>query len=95
MDIDTRELRRIFDRVITHIEESNGSTVKLDYDFFFSVPFPEIYAVDTVQHPMLTIGQLTESWANLRRTDEPGETIAFDAVWLGDLLKAIGHAQSE
>ncbi len=80
MDRETRALRRIFDRVITNIEESNGSSVTLEYDFFFSVPFPEIYAVDNTQQPMLTIGQLTESWANPHRADDPVETTALDAV---------------
>lgn len=56
-------------------------------DYFYSVPFPEIYDV-LGDAPKLTIGQLTESWENLLRTDA---SVQWELVWLGDVLKAIGH----
>jgi hypothetical protein len=87
-----RDLRKVFDRVMIRIEETNGETVTLHEDYFYSVPFPEIYdIVDPTHPPELTIGQLTESWEFLQRTKTADETVAFEAVWIGDLLKAIGH----
>jgi len=88
LEIPLGQLREVFDRVLTHIEEQNGLTVSLTEDYFFSVPFPEIYDVGPEQ-PQLTIGQLTETWGNLQR--ELDDTLTWEAVWLGDLLKAIGH----
>jgi len=59
---------------------------------FWSIPPDALYDVYQ-EPPELTIGQLTESWDNLRRLgeDEPG--FGLDLVWLSDVLRAIGHAQ--
>lgn len=62
----------------------------LHEDFFYSLPFPEICDV-TSDAPSLTIGQLTESWTNLQRTQHIDSTVTSELVWLGDLLKALGH----
>ncbi|WP_232499316.1 hypothetical protein [Agromyces humatus] len=90
LQIDTRELREVFERLITHLEQTRGETVTLPEDYFYSLPFPEIYDVLN-EPPSPTIGQLTESWTNLHRTDDIDSTITFELVWLGDLLKALGH----
>jgi hypothetical protein len=41
----------------------------------------------------LTIGQLSESWDNLKRERQSNDesTIGYAAVWLADVLKAIGY----
>ncbi|GAA2027278.1 hypothetical protein GCM10009819_08340 [Agromyces tropicus] len=59
----------------------------LPEDYFYSVPFPGLYDVLS-EAPELTIGQLTESWENLHRTDQG---VRWELVLLGDVLKAIGH----
>ena len=51
------------------------------------MPFPEIYDV-LGDAPKLTIGQLTESWEDRLRTDA---SVQWELVWLGDVLKPIGH----
>lgn len=91
LKIDTGELREVFDRLISHLEQTRGESVTLHEDYFYSLPFPEIYDV-TSDPPPPTIGQLTESWMNLRRTQDIDSTIMFELVWLGDLLKALGHS---
>jgi hypothetical protein len=90
LTIDTGELREVFERLITYLQQTRGESVTLHEDYFYSLPFPEIY---DVLHgpPSPTIGQLTESWANLQRTQDVDSTITFELVWLGDLLKALGH----
>lgn len=90
LKIDTRELREVFERLITHLEQTRGESVTLHEDYFYSLPSPEIYDV-TNDSPSPTIGQLTESWANLHRTPDIDSTVTFELVWLGDLLKALGH----
>lgn len=88
--IDTRELREVFERLITHLEQTKGASVTLHEDYFYSLPYPEIYDVMN-DPPAPTIGQLTESWSNLHRSADVDTTITFELVWLGDLLKALGH----
>jgi len=90
LTIDTRELREVFERLITHLEQTKGASVTLHEDYFYSLPYPEIYDVMN-DPPAPTIGQLTESWSNLHRSADVDTTITFELVWLGDLLKALGH----
>ncbi|WP_246200904.1 hypothetical protein [Agromyces allii] len=89
LTIDTGDLREVFDRLITHLEQTRGATVTLQEDYFYSMPYPEIYDV-MKPPPSPTIGQLTESWANLHGK-ALDSTVTFELVWLGDLLKALGH----
>lgn len=90
LTIDTGELREVFERLITHLEQTRGGSVTLHEDYFYSLPFREIYDVMNGPPPP-TIGQLSESWANLERTQDVDSTVTFELVWLGDLLKALGH----
>ncbi|GAA1941028.1 hypothetical protein [Agromyces allii] len=90
LTIDAGELREVFERLITHLEQTRGASVTLHEDYFYSMPYPEIYDV-TTPPPSPTIGQLTESWANLQGTKDIDATVTFELVWLGDLLKALGH----
>lgn len=89
--IDTGELREVFERLVTYLEQTRGASVTLREDYFYSMPYPEIYDV-MKPPPTPTIGQLTESWANLHRAEDVDSTVTFELVWLGDLLKAIGHS---
>src|SRR5688572_16223825 len=90
LTINTGELREVFERLITHLEHTRGGSVTLREDYFYSLPFPEIYDV-TKGPPSPTIGQLTESWTNLQRTQDIDSTVTFELTWLGDLLKVLGH----
>lgn len=91
MRIDLSELRSAFDTVVRHIESSEGTQVQLPVDYFWSVPSPDLYDVE--RNPPLTIGQVSESWENLRRErdGDNSATIGFAAVWLSEVLRAIGH----
>lgn len=88
LTIETGELRDVFERLISHLEQTNGRSLSLHEDYYYSMPFPEIYDV-TSGPPEPTIGQLSESWANLQRSQT--ETISIELVWLADVLKALGH----
>lgn len=92
LTIDTSELRDVFERLVTHLEQTKGTFVTLHEDYFYSMPYPEIYDV-MKPPPAPTIGQLTESWANLQRAEDGDSTVTFELVWLGDLLKALGHSE--
>lgn len=91
LEIDLSELRQAIDHVLDHLKEENGGTVAIRADYFWSVPASDIYDINSP--PELTIGQLSESWDNLReeRSEVSEHTISFASVWLGDIMKAIGH----
>lgn len=88
--IDVSELRQIFDRLMTHVESTQGEQVTLHEDYFYSLPAPALYNV-LENAPEATIGLLTESLDNLRRGSETDDTITYELVWLGDVLRAVGH----
>jgi hypothetical protein len=60
-------------------------------EYFWSIPPAELY--DNYDPPReLTVGQLTESLANLRSVAaDPDNAISYALVWLGDILRATGH----
>lgn len=88
LTIETRELRDVFERLITHLEQTKGGSVTVPVDYFYSMPFPEIYEMYSGP-PVPTIGQLSESWSNLQRSHD--DTISFELVWLAEVLAALGH----
>ena len=87
MRIEVAAIRETVTRLLDDLEATHGEAVTLPEDFFYSVPFPELYDV-LGDAPQLTVGQLTESWENLQRDDA---SVQWELVWLGDVLKAIGH----
>jgi len=91
LEIDIAELEAAFRAVVKHLSEFNGTSVKVREDYFWSVPPNQIFDVPT--QPELTIGQLSESWDNLKRERQSNDesTIGYAAVWLADVLKAIGY----
>ena len=85
------ELREIFNRLMDHLETTGIDRVKLDCDFFWSIPQDELYNV--YEDPKsLSIGQVSESldFLNQIRLGQ-SEPIGFALVWLADVLRAIGH----
>jgi hypothetical protein len=86
------ELRRSLDIVLNHIEAAtNDPAIELDKDYFWSIPPNELY--DVYNSPAdLTIGQLSESWQNIRDLlADPDRVIGYHLVWLADVLRAIGY----
>ncbi|MGI8310684.1 hypothetical protein [Saccharopolyspora hattusasensis] len=86
-------LRQVFNAALDSLQDRVGDTVELDKDFFWSIPQEAKY--DNYTPPeadQLTLGQLSETWNNLVRLAEPGETVpTYALVWIGDVLKALGY----
>jgi hypothetical protein len=90
--IEISTLRRAFELLLQHVETVHGPQVTLDADYFWSIPREHIYDVLTTPSD-LTVGQLSESLANLEAMlDDPEGAISYGLVWLADVTKAIGHA---
>jgi hypothetical protein len=87
--VDLAELRAAVSILLDHLSDIEGTEVALEHDLFWSVATPAIF--DVYERPEdLSIGQLSESWENLRRMAENDRPLAYGLVWLGDLLRAIG-----
>lgn len=95
LQINTAELRRAFEVVLSHIESKTGPSILLDVDHFWSVSGNDLF--DVYRSPELTIGQIVESWDNLarERSGDSESALAYDFVWLAEVLKAIGHTTGE
>jgi len=90
--VSVAELRQVCSQLLDHLASVDGPDVHLDKDFFWAIPKEELYNVYATPE-RLTVGQLSESWANLTAilADE-SPTNAFALVWLADVLRAIGQA---
>jgi hypothetical protein len=90
------ELRGLLDAMLSHIEEMNGPIVQIPHDYFWALHAPAIYdfedspngQADRFKQPQLTIGSLKDSWEFLH--SDAGH-VAYEAVWLGQILTAIGN----
>jgi hypothetical protein len=75
-----------------HLQDVEGQVVRLDKDFFWAIS-PE-QANDVYNTPRdFTVGQLSECLGNLEAiVSDPTRATSFALVWLGELVKAIGHS---
>ena len=85
-------LRATAQSLLDHLEEVQGDTVSLTHDFFWAIPQEQLY--DPYVSPSdLTLGQLTESIANLQRiADDTDLEVSYALVWLADVLRAVGQS---
>lgn len=93
LTISTAELRAAMNAIVDHIEGSSGETVELSEDYFWWVHSGTGFDPDFAPAP--TIGQNSEVWSNLER-ERKGDrehTITYSAVWLGQILAAIGSSR--
>ncbi len=88
--ISVDRLRAACEVVLGHLAETEGETVELLRDYFWSIDDDSLY--DVYKEPaQLGIGQVSESWGHLEdlldgRTDIPTRHL----VWLSDVLRALG-----
>ncbi|MEV3961586.1 hypothetical protein AB0M34_11905 [Nocardia sp. NPDC050193] len=92
LHVSLTELRRSIDLLMNHVAAgTDGDTLHLDQDYFWSIGEDELYEVYNTPSD-LTLGQLSWSWEHL--TDllsDPGRAIGYHLVWLSEVLRAIGH----
>jgi hypothetical protein len=83
------ELRKVFELLMQHVEETDGPVIELGKDYFWSIPMDELYNV--YEKPSdLTIGQLSECLQHLEKMNEDPEwVISYGLVWLAEVLRAV------
>lgn len=84
------QLRRVFELLIRHVEQTSNADLAIANDYFWSIPEPARY--DVYNEPTeFTIGQVSESWNNLQgMLDDESKALGYGLVWLADVLRAIG-----
>lgn len=92
MKIDVSDLRKAFEVLILHLEETNQRTFEIDADFYWDVPEEGRY--DSYVEPKeLNLGQLTDDWQELLKIangDMPPVGPAL--VWFSSVLRSVGEA---
>lgn len=86
------ELRRAFELILEQLEAVTGrDSVVLGEDYFWWIWPDELYDVgNTPVGP--TIGSLADAWQQMRELlADPDRVLAYDLVWLAQILRAIGE----
>jgi hypothetical protein len=91
LTVTMEELRTFTNMILGHLESVGQQDLELRHDYFWSIGPDELY--DVYESPgELTIGQISESLATLRRISSgKSPPIGYALVWLADILRAIGH----
>lgn len=91
MKITTKELRKAFDLICTHMEETNRSTIDLVDDYYWHIPPKSLFAIEN-EPQGLTIGRLSDDWDEIGKfIDGKKERLSFALVWISAILRAIGE----
>lgn len=85
-------LRDATQLLLDHLQDvAGGDEVQLEHDYFWSISPRQMHDFDTVPTEM-TVGQLSDCLSNLQSiVDDPDDALSYGLVWLGDILREIGH----
>ena len=90
LQVPVDELRKVLDLLLRHVSDQAGSPLEVSHDYFWSVPPGELNNVYE-QPSELTVGQVSESWANLvGMLEDDSKIVGYGLVWLSDVLRTIG-----
>lgn len=93
MEIKLSELRRIFDEILSEMEDGGYESIDLDLGYYWEVPPAVRY--DVYQEPeKLTVGDLEYDWERLMSILQGDDVpIRYSLVWLSALLRAVGETK--
>ena len=91
MKIETKELRRIFNVLVDHLEGTGQTSFDLPWDFYWEVAKEDLY--NPYSEPeQLSLGQLTDDWDELVKiANQDMPPIGYALVWLSAILRAVGE----
>ena len=91
MHVSTYELRRAAEVLLRHMEESGQSSIRLDDDYYWSVPTDSRFDVYG-EPPELGIGRLFEDIEHVRAiVSGKEEPLGYGLVWLSAIFLAAGE----
>lgn len=83
-------LRQATNVLLSHLESVAGDGVAVGHDYFWSVPFDEMFEFES-QPSALMVGQLTDCIGNLEQIlDDPSGATSLALIWLADLMRVAG-----
>ncbi|MFF5445192.1 hypothetical protein [Streptomyces sp. NPDC012888] len=93
-EVSVDRLRAVFDLLLDHVAPSPAASITVEREAFWSIPADAAY--DVYGEPGdLTIGMVSESWAQLERmVEDPERVVGHGFVWLAEVLRAIGDGSS-
>ena len=85
-------MREALNLVVDELERAHGESMRIDTDYFWSVPSPE--RTNVYQQPSeLTIGQLSDLVEGMHSlVEDPERVTVVDAIKLAELLRTAGEA---
>lgn len=91
MKIQTRELEKIFERIIAKLDSEGVDQIELKQDFYWFLSNKDSYKANfEVDKPML--GSFKEDWANLKLIAEDKQIVTYvDLERMSFILKAIAE----
>ncbi len=90
MEIDLEKLRAAINVLIENTVRNVGPVVTVDVDEFWTVPNDDAFELGG--DPQLTIGSVSESWAQAQKvTSDRDATVGYGYVWIADVLRALGY----
>ena len=91
MKIKVKELREVANILFDHLEECGVSEQEIEHDYYWDIPTSERYDV-SIEPSNMTIGQLTDDWAELQKIlKSPDTSVAYALVWYGAIIRAMGE----
>jgi hypothetical protein len=95
MIIDTANLRRCFEALVNHLEETGQAAVEVPWDFYWEASRDDLYN-PYAQPTNLTLGQLSDDWSEmLKIADGEMPPVGYALVWLSSILRAAGEASEQ
>jgi hypothetical protein len=92
MKITTEDLRRVFNRLIDHLEGTGQNLTELPWDFYWEIAKEDLY--EPYSEPkQLSIGQLSDDWDELLKiANGRMPPVGYALVWLSSILRAVGES---
>jgi hypothetical protein len=92
MKIDIADVKRVFETLVAHLEQTNQSTHEIEWDYYWDVPTEDRYN-PYVDPKELNMGQLTDDWQELIKiADGDMPPVGPALMWLSSILRAIGES---
>lgn len=91
MDIDTRELRVVINRLLDHIIETRGiEKVSLDENFYWNVPEEQAYDMNATIE--CDVGSLEDEWEFVSSLLDPdSDPVAYQLTEVAPIIRRIGE----
>lgn len=94
MRVNTANLRRACEMLLTHLEATGQPEIEIAEDFYWAIPQNEAYTPYSTPS-QLTMGQLSDDWNEIMAiVDGDKEPLGYALVWLASVIRRVGEKTS-